>query len=169
MKKFRLSALLIFAALSIAAAGSAALSSLSFDRSVSAGQILVDTDKNVAIQISNISNYEGLVKTGADGKVSLNLNEAISKSTGSGFNTDAVFSIGTPASGVVRITNNSDIPVTITMANDSNNNNAIALIPVNSSSNTITAGAAGDFYFTINTNGQDAAKSLNAVLHIEGQ
>ncbi|MDF2538614.1 MAG: hypothetical protein K0S76_1635 [Herbinix sp.] len=169
MKKFKLSALFIIAALGIAAVGSAALSSLNFERNVSAGQILVDTDANVAIQISNTSNYVGLVKTDADGKVTLNLNEAINNNANGGFNTDAVFAIGSATSGAIKIKNNSDIPITVSMTNDASTNNAITLSPVNSSSSTIAVGSSGNYYFTINTNGQDALKTLNAVLHVEGK
>ncbi len=169
MKKFRLGVLLLFAAFGIAAVGSAALSGVSLDRTASAGQILVDTDQNVAIQISNTSKYTGLVKTESDGKVTLNLNEAINNSASGGFNTDAVFSIGSPTNGVIKIKNNSDMPVNVTMANDVGNNNAITMSPANNSSSTIGIGSAADFYFTINTNGQDALKTLNAVLKVQGQ
>jgi hypothetical protein len=169
MMKFKLGAFLIFAALSVAAVGSAALSSISFDRSVTAGKILVDTDQNVAVQISNTSKYLGLVKTEADGKVSLNLSEAINNSVNSGFNTDAIFTIGTPTSGVIKIKNNSDIPITVSMTTDANNNNAVTLSPINSSSSNIAVGSSGDFYFAINTNGQDALKTMNAVLRVQGQ
>lgn len=168
MKHFKLSALLIIAAMGIAAVGSAALTNVSFDRNVSAGKILVDTDENVAVQFSNTSKYSGLVKTDANGKVTLNLNEAISNNVNSGFNTDAVFTIGTSGNGVIKIKNNSDIPVTVSMANASNNN-AISMSPVNNSSSTIGVGASGDFYFTIDTTGQDSMKSLNAVLHVEAK
>lgn len=167
MKRFRFSFLFVFAAFSIVAIGSAALSSLSFDRSV-AGQVLVDTDENVAIQISNISKYDGLVKKDADGKVSFDLNEAINNDTKSGFNTDASFSIGTATSGVIKIKNNSDIPVTVTM-NNSSDKKGIALVPTNNSNATIKTGASSDFYFTIDTNDHKALQSLNAVIHIEGK
>lgn len=169
MRQFKFRALFLVAALSIAAVGSAALSSVSFDRSVSAGQVLVDTDDNVAIQISNISNYEGLVKTQADGKVSLNLNEAINGNVAGGFNTDATFSLGTSNIGVIRIKNNSDIMVSVSMVNEAMNTEAIQLIPTNNSSYDIRVGAASEFYFVINTYGQDASKLLNAVLHVEGK
>jgi hypothetical protein len=168
MKRLKLGVLFLAAALSIAAVGSAALSSVSFDRNVSAGQILVDTDQNVAIQITNTSKYTGLVKTESDGKVSLNLNEAINNSTNSGFNTDALFSIGSAANGVIKIKNNSDMPVSVSMTN-ATGNNAISLSPTSSSSSTIGVGASGDYYFTIDTNGQDALKTLNAVLRVQGQ
>ncbi len=167
MKKFKFSFLLIIAALAIAAVGSAALSSISFGRSVT-GQVFVDTDENVAIQISNISNYVGLVKTDTDGKVSFNLNAAVGNRANGGYNTDANFSIGTASSGVVKIKNNSDIPVTVTM-NNTSNNSAISLVPTNGSSATIGVGSSSNYYFTINTNGQDASKELNAVVHIEGK
>lgn len=169
MKKFKLTTLLILVALCIVAVGSAALSSVSFERSVSAGQVMLDTDPNVAIQITNTSKYENLVKTNEDGKISLHLNEAISNNKKSGFNTDALFSIGTASSGVIKIKNNSDIPVTVTLTNDVNNNNGISLVPSNNSSATIGVGASGDYYFTINTNNQDALKSLNATLKVEGK
>ncbi|MDF2822257.1 MAG: hypothetical protein K0R15_2705 [Clostridiales bacterium] len=169
MRKFKFNALLIVATISIVAVGSAALTNISFERSVSAGQVLVDTDENVAIQISNISNYDGLVKLEADGKVSLNLNEAINGSVTGGFNTDATFSLGSSTTGVIRIKNNSDITVTVSMVNGANNSNAIKLIPTNNSSNDIGVGAANEFYFVIDTNGQDASKLLNAVLQVEGK
>lgn len=168
MKKFKLGVLFVIAALSIAAVGSAALSSVSFDRSVSAGKVLVDTDQNVAIQITGNSNYTGLVKSDADGKVYLNLNEAINNNTSGGFNTDAIFTIGTQSNGAIKIKNNSDLPVNVSMTNDPGNN-AITLSPVNGTGSTIGAGATGDYYFTINTNGQDALKTLSAVLHVQGQ
>ncbi|MFU0827368.1 MAG: DUF2807 domain-containing protein [Lachnoclostridium sp.] len=168
MKKLKIGSLLILGALIITAAGSAALSSLSFDRTVQAGKILVDTDENVAIQITNTSNYPGLVKTDEDGKVSLNLNEAINNSSNSGFNTDAFFTIGSASDGVVKITNNSDIPVSVSMTN-AGDNNAISLIPANNSNTTIDVGSSSEFYFTINTNGQKAAQSLSAVLHVDGK
>ena len=169
MKKFKLGALFIIAALIIAAVGSAALSAVSFDRTVKAGKILVDTDENVAIQVTNTSKYPGLVKADANGKVSLNLNEAINSNSNSGFNTDALFTIGSATSGVFRIKNNSDMPVTVSMTNDSGNNNAITLTPANNSNATIGIGGSSDFYFTINTNGQEATKSLNAVLRVEAK
>ena len=168
MKRLKLSVLLIIAIILVASVGSAALSSVAFDRNVSAGQILVDTDPNVAVQITNISSYTGLVKTGLDGKVTFDLNEAINNSVNNGFNTDATYSIGTQASGVIKIKNNSDIPVTVTFTNDANNQNALTLIPTSTSNVTIGVGSASDFYFTIDTNGQDAVESLNAVLHIAG-
>ncbi len=166
MRKMKLNALLIVAALCIAAVGSAALASISFDRSVSAGEILVDTDDNVAIQITNISTYSGLVKTQKDGTVSFNLNEAINNDTNTGFNTDANFMIGTPDSGVIRIKNNSDIPVNVYMTSE--NNQAITLYPTSNSSSTIGVGSASEFYFTLDTSDQNANKSLNAILHVEG-
>ena len=166
MKRLKFSALLMIAGLSIAAAGSAALSSIAFDRSVSAGRVLVDTDENAAIQITNISNYSDLVETETNGEVSLNLNAALGANPNSGFNTDAVFSIGTSSNGVIRIKNNSDIPVTATLT--AAGDQSIAMNPANGSDNTIDAGRAGDFYFSVNTGGKNTADLLNATLHIEG-
>lgn len=57
MKRLKLSVLLIIIGLSIAVVGSAALSSISFDRSVSAGRVIVDTDENAAIQITNTMDW----------------------------------------------------------------------------------------------------------------
>ena len=167
MSRFKLSALLIITALGVTAAGSAALSSLSFDRSVT-GQIMVDTDANVAVQFTNTSNYSGLVTADAAGKVSINLDQAINNNVSSGYNTDADFSVGSPEKGVLKIKNNSDLPIKVSLS-DALDNNAIALLPVNASSSTIGVGSSGDYYFTINTDGQTALKSLNAVLHVEGE
>lgn len=171
MKKLKLSVLLVVVAVAIAAVGSAALSSVSFDRSVKAGKILVDTDDNVAIQITNISKYQGLVKADSKGKVSININEAINSNsnTNSGFNTDAIFTIGSTSSGVIKIKNNSDAPVSVSIINESGNNNAIALTPVNNGNNTINVGGSSDFYFTINTTGLEPSKTLNGVLHVEAK
>lgn len=163
MKRLKISALLIIAALSIAAVGSAALSSLNFDREVSAGQILVDTNENVAIQITNVSHYDDLVKTNPNGEVSLNLNAAINNNMNNGFNTDAQFSIGTSENGVIKIKNNSDISVNVNLTDA----DGISLSPVRGSGNTIGVGEAVDFYFTIDTNGKNAMDNLNAILHIE--
>ncbi len=164
MKKLKLGILFIAVALSIAAAGSAALSSLSFDRSMTA-RVLVDTDNNVAVQFTNISRYSRLVSTGNDGKVTFNLNEAINNNSNNGFNKDAVFSIGTQSNGVVKIKNNSDIPVTVS----TKGNSAIAILPANYAGATIQAGQAADFYFTVDTSEKSAESSINAVIHVEGK
>ncbi len=171
MKKLKLSVLLVVVAVAIAAVGSAALSSVSFDRSLKAGKVLVDTDDNVAIQITNISKYPGLVKADSKGKVSININEAINSNsnTNSGFNTDAIFTIGSTSSGVIKIKNNSDAPVSVSIINESGNNNAITLTPVNNGNNTINVGGSSDFYFTINTTGLEPSKALNGVLHVEAK
>lgn len=166
MRKIQLSALIILAGLSIAAVGSAALSSLTMDRSVSGGQILVDTDNNVAVQITNTSEYEGLVKTDTNGKVTFHLNEAINNNSENGFNTDALFNIGSNQNGVIKIRNNSDVPVSVTMSNTGSD--SITMLPVDGSNTTIDVGTADSFYFTVNTEGQKAGKELSAVLHIEG-
>lgn len=165
MKKLQFSFLLIIAGLIVAAVGSAALSAISLDRNISAGRVLVDTDENVAIQITNISTYTDLVKTETNGEVSLNLNAALGNSN-NGFNTEALFSIGTADNGVIRIRNNSDIPVTATLTDSSSG--AITMIPVSGSGYTIEVGRATDFYFTVNTAGKRASELLNATLHIEG-
>ena len=108
MNKLKFGVLFLLVALSIAAVGSAALSNVTFNRSVNAGQIMVDTDQNVAVQITNISKYSNLVKTDANGKVKFDLNEAINNNTSNGFNTDALFSIGSTSNGAIKIKNNSD-------------------------------------------------------------
>lgn len=168
MKKFKLSIFLMIMAMSMAAFGSAALSSISFDRNITAGKVLVDTDPNVAIQITNNSTYTNLVTTGADGKIALNLNEAINNTSSSGFNTDATYSIGTYTSGVIKIKNNSDVAVAVSLINDASNAGALALLSSNDPSSTIAAGETRDFYFTLDTNGQDAVKTLNATLRVIG-
>ena len=169
MSKFKLGVLFIVTALMIAAVGSAALSYVSFDRSVNAGQVMVDTDQNVAVQITSASKYPGLVKTDPDGKVSLNLNDGINNNTNSGFNTDAVFTIGSSSNGAIKIKNNSDTSITVSMVNDAGNNNTLSISPANGSNANIGPGASADFYFTINTNGQDALKSMKAVLRVQSQ
>lgn len=162
MGRFKTSVIFAIAILSIVAVGSAALSTISFERTAT-GQVLVDTDDNVAIQVTNISRYTDLVKV-QNGKVSVDLNAAINNNKNSGFNTDAVFTVGTSESGVIKINNNSDIPVTVSMTDSSN---AVTLKQVNSSSNTIEVGRSGDFYFQIDTNGQGASKILNAVIRVQ--
>lgn len=169
MNKFKLGALLIISALSIGAVGSAALSSVSFDRTVNAGQIKVDTDQDVAVQFTNTSNYAGLIKTDSNGKVTLNLNEAINNNPTIGYNTDALFTVGSASKGVMKIKNNSDVAVAVSMVNDNKNANAVTITPTSGSSSTIGAGSSADFYFTINTNGQEALKTMNAVLNVQGQ
>ncbi len=169
MNKLKFGVLFLLVALSIAAVGSAALSNVTFNRSVNAGQIMVDTDQNVAVQITNISKYSNLVKTDANGKVKFDLNEAINNNTSNGFNTDALFSIGSTSNGAIKIKNNSDMPITVTMNNDANSGNSMSLVPINNGSNTIGVGASTDFYFSINTNGQAANKTLSAVLRVEGK
>ncbi len=169
MNKFKFGVLFLLVAMSIAAVGSAALSNVTFNRNVNAGQVMVDTDQNVAVQITNISKYNNLVKTDATGKVSFDLNEAINNNKSNGFNTDAVFSVGNTSTGVIKIKNNSDVPIGVTMVNDANSGNALTLVATNNAGNTIAIGASADFYFTINTSGQAANKTLGATLRVEGK
>lgn len=166
MKRMKLRVLFLVAAVSILAVGSAALATVNFERNADA-RILVDTDDNVAIQIINTSNYDRLVKTAPNGKVSFDLNEAINNKANNGFNPDAIFTVGSPTNGVIKIKNNSDIPVTVTM--NSAGDNAISILPVNSSEATIGVGSSSDFYFTIDTNGRSALENLNSVVKIEGR
>lgn len=168
MKKIKLFLLLTIIAISIIGVGSAALSDVSFDRSVSGGKILVDSDPNVAIQITDLPKYEGLVEIGQNGAVSLNLNKGISSNSNLGFNSDAVFSVGSAESGAILIKNNSDIPIVVSLTNDSSQN-SISINPVNGSDYRIGVGQAVQFYFTIDTTGYSALEHLNAVMHIESQ
>ena len=172
MKRTKLSALLIVAALSILAVGSAALTSIYLDRNVSAGSVLKDTDTGVAIQFTPMNGYDTkniFVTDSSTGEVSFDLTKAVATGkTLNGWNTDARFLVGSASTPVFSLTNNSDLAVTVNF-----NDSAIQGVDVVNliGSSTIAAGATQEYYFNIDTsNGAagDATKTLGGILEIRG-
>jgi hypothetical protein len=163
MQKFKLSALFILAALSIAAVGSASLSSVFFARSV-IGKVLIDTADDVAIQIiAKDQGYKELIKTDEYGEISIDLSKAIDKNASRGFNTDAVFGIGSLQSGVIIIKNNSDVAVKV----DSCENNMVSLLAANNTTDIIKPGEASEFSFIVNTKDVKDGQVINSTIQIK--
>ncbi len=171
MKRTKLSALLIVAALSILAVGSAALTSIYLDRNVSAGSVLIDTADGVAIQFTAMNSYDtkGVFVTNANGEVSFDLTKAVATGdTLNGWNTDARFLVGSSATPVFSLTNNSDLAVTVNF-NDTAAEGADVVNLIGSA--TIASGETQEYYFDIDTsNGTngDATKTLGGTLEIRG-
>ncbi len=147
MKRFKLSALVITVALLVAVVGSAALSQITFDRSLS-GSVYADMDPNAAIVFAANNGYSSVV-TQQDGIVSINLAQAINNDTALGFNTQALFNIGTAAAPVFNVTNNSDVEITLNL----NTTTAGLSMSPAAGDYTIAAGTSKDFYFTFDTTG----------------
>ncbi len=63
MKRMKMSALVLTLVLLVTATGAAALSSISFDRDVDAGLVLADTDENVAVQFTDLIEYDDFMVT----------------------------------------------------------------------------------------------------------
>jgi hypothetical protein len=163
MKRFQLSFLFVLAALGIAAVGSASLSALSFSRRVD-GQVAIDTADDVAIQITaKDSAYKELIRTDENGKVSIDLNKAIDKNFSRGFNTDAVFGIGSLQSGVILIKNNSDTAVVVESGKDS----MVEILAANNTTEVIKPGEASEFSFLLNTKDLTQGKGINSTIQIK--
>lgn len=164
MKK-NLSIVFIIIALLTLSYSAAALTSITMDRNVTSGTVLTDVDPNVAVKFTALGSYGtyGVVKSEADGQVSFDLSKVIS-ATG-GFNTDAQFYIGSNASPVFSITNNSTLSIKVTMASSTNMKLYDAATGAEAST-TIAAGATGSFYFLLNTDTVDAGSSISGTLQI---
>ncbi len=161
MKNVKLSLVLIVVALMVAAVGSAALASISLDRTVEAGQVLTDIDPNAAIVFTADAAYSTVIDsaTKANGEVILDLNGAISNTLTEGYNTEATFAIGTSAAPVFYITNNSDAPVAVNL---SGANGGLSLV----NPGTVPAGGKVGFYFAIDTHGVAAGSSIGGTLTV---
>lgn len=162
--------IVVGAALVVAAVGSSALTSVQLERSI-AGKVLADSDSHAAIQIKDLTGGPSFLDLDANGKYTFDLNDAINKlgvkntvNTTSGFNPDALFYIGNDKGGAVEIQNNTDVTVTVSLANASS---AIALHPVTGDA-TIGAGASKAFYFVVNTASLSDGSALTGSLQVDG-
>ncbi len=163
MKSLKLSIALMITALMIAGAATAALSTLSLDRSVSAGTVLVDTDSGAAVSFTALGSYgtSGVMVTdGTTGEVSFNMVKALG-AAGTGFNTSGTYTIGSASAGVFSITNNSDIAITVALASATG---GLTLNAVTSA--TVAAGATGTFYFSINTAAQNETTTIGGTIQV---
>lgn len=153
----KLSALFLVVALSVAAVGSAALTTIDFTRDAS-GQVLTDINGNAAVSFS--SPYANLlVDSDGDGEYSLDLNAAINDNSNLGYNTNATFTLGEGAEGAFQITNNSDINITVALEG-----NGISLA---AGSTTVVAPGETEVYnVALNTDGIAAGTDLVATLTI---
>ncbi len=161
--RIKIGALLIAVALLALTYGSAAMTSLTIDRTVTAGTVKTDTDANVVVKFAALGAYTSLMSTDADGVVSFDLGEALTNGA-TGFNADAQFAIGSTTAGVFQITNNSNISITVSL---SGGGTGLVLKDLTgATSSTITSGSAQSFYFEINTAGMAAGSSLGGTLQI---
>jgi hypothetical protein len=170
MKAMKWQTLVIGAAIVVAAVGSSALTSIHVERTV-AGKVLADSDSHAAVQIKDLTGGPSFLDIDANGKYTFDLNDAINKSgvknttnTTSGFNPDALFYIGNDKGGAFEITNNTDVPVTLSLTNAST---AITVRAV-SGDTTIGAGASKAFYFVVNTASLGDGTALTGTLQIDG-
>lgn len=161
MRSFKLWGLLIVVGILVTSTGTAALSSLSLEREVSAGTVLSDTDPDVSVKFENLSTYNDLMLV-SSGKVEFNLNAAIGNSLQDGFNTDAEYAIGTAASPLFKITNNSDVSVTVSISG----NGVVSLMNATGSTAIISPGQSSSFYFEVNTTNVNAGIDLTENLTI---
>jgi len=168
MKRTRMSALILSLVLLVTATGAAALSSISFDRDVDAGLVLADTDANVAVQFTDLIEYDDFMVTNANGEVSFNLNAAINSDGGTdrGFNPDALFTIGAVDTGAFSITNNSDIPVVISFVDNDSTNVPLSLEAVEDYE--IPVGESYGFYFELATTQLSHKDALGGTLQVRG-
>ena len=160
--RIRIGVILIAAAVLVLSLGSAALTNVTIDRTVSAGTVKADTDANVVVKFASQGLYGSLMSADADGVVSFNLAAALTNGA-TGFNPDAQFTIGSAVTPVFQITNNSNISITVTLVSST----GLALKDSTGAiSSDIASGAAQTFYFEIDTTDMTAADSIGGTIQI---
>lgn len=158
MGRLRVWFLVLVVAVVATATSAAALSSVSLDRSVTSGSVLADNNDNVAVNFEALNNSTVFVIDQDTGEVSFDLTNDI---TGTGFNTNAQFAIGSSSAPVFSITNNANVEVTVNFTE----NSPISL-QVASGTTTLAAGSTSTFYFTIDTTNVDAGTELLATISV---
>lgn len=169
--KLKLSVLLLVAAILTAGYGAAALTSVSIDRTISAGTVLADTNADVAVKFQAFGTY--LSTTGfmsedvTSGKVTFNLNKLLKAgAAGTGFNTDAQFGLGSASTNYFAITNNTDASVLVNLASVTGGLKLFDTVGEVTVATTIPAGASANFYFKIDTAGVNKATVIGGTLQV---
>lgn len=161
MKIIKVSIVLIVLALLIYALGSAALSSITLNRSVTAGNVLIDTDSNVTVKFTALNGFTSFMITDSAGKVSFDLRQALKNPIAGGYNTAAQFTIGKADAEVFSITNNSDAAVNVSLGSATG-----GLTMVGPAS--LPSGVSGNYYFKIDTTGAPAGTAINGTVMVVG-
>ncbi len=166
VKRLKLTLLILGLIAVITATGAAALSSLSFDRTVTGGLVVSDFDPDVALRFVPVAGYEAVMTLDSRGEVSLNLDAYREAEEGStGFNTNALHTIGDQSLGVFELVNNSDLPVRV--AFEDNGYQTLTLSPVTGGDEILYPGESGGFYFILDTTGIDQGTDVTGVLTVE--
>jgi len=161
--RLRIGVLLIVIALFALSLGSAAMTSVTLDRKVTAGTVKSDKAPDVVVKFASLGTYGDLMIEDKDGVVSFDLSKALDNKA-SGFNPDARFTIGSCVTPVFAITNNSDIAITVTL---SGGGTALILKDTKgAATTTIASGATASFYFEIDTINMAASTALGGTLQI---
>ncbi|NCA80178.1 MAG: hypothetical protein EOM76_08355 [Sphingobacteriia bacterium] len=166
--KFKLPILFLVCAILVAGFGAAALSTVSLERNVTAGTVLADTDANVAVKFEAVGTFNdrGVLNTDATtGKVAIELGKVLQNAQG--FNTAAQFTIGSSGNNGVKITNNTDVAVKVSMPATG----GLSLYSDNSAVNgdglEIAAGANKVFYFKLDTTGINKNTAISGTLSVK--
>ena len=160
--KIKIGVALIVVALLALTLGSAALTTLTIDRTITAGTVKTDTDANVVVKFAALAPYTTLMSTDADGVVSFDLSKVLT-APATGFNADAQFTIASASGGVFSITNNSNISITVSLAGGTG---LVLKDLTGATTSTITPGAAQSFYFEIDTTGMANGSAIGGTLQI---
>jgi hypothetical protein len=159
--------------LAAGAMGTAAFSTVSFDRNLSVS-LAADDASNAAIKIACAADYQVLdvCSTDTNGKITVNLNRALGGGTAVGLNRHAAFQIGGIDHEVVAITNSTDSTVTVYFASGEGitlkNESGTALTDVGAvpaTGQAIGPGFTKSFFFTVLTP-DSTATSLSGTLKI---
>lgn len=172
---------LLFLALLVAVAVGAsgalaatALTQLSLNRTVSA-QVIADGNAAAAVQITCIDNspnsgpnYTTVCQYDANGKVTLDLNRGLKPAGGTNYNPDAQFTLGSTTFRVVRVTNNTVIPIKVYLNDPTNKikmyDQGGALRNGSANADTVPVGSGREYYFTVDTGGSGSGSTLSASL-----
>jgi hypothetical protein len=156
----------------VSAIPTSALTAVTLTRPAQAEVVSDNSTAAVHIECINNSgglNYSNVCDYGATGAVTLRLKNGIGGSA-TGFNPAASFTIGSTNQRVVKVTNNSMIPVKVWL--DGSNSQLKmydaggTLRDSNTNAASISSGASQEFYFTVDTTSASSGQTLSATLHV---
>ena len=161
MKSLKLALVLVAFALVIGIVGSAALTTVSIDRSVVAGTVQADNASGAPVVFTAGTNFTTTATTDAtSGVFSIDLGNALASGV-TGFNAEAIFTVGASGNDVFTITNNSEKSLAVALDGATG-----GLILVGDA--TIAAGNVGHYYFRVDTTAVGVAKgdSIGGTLQV---
>ena len=159
MKSLKLTLVLVAFALVIGIVGSAALATVSIDRSVVAGTVKADNAVGAPVIFTAGTNFTAAATTDATtGVFSIDLGKALATGV-TGFNAKAIFTVGAALNDVFTIANNSEKLLTVSLSAATG---GLTLV----GDSTIASGSTGHYYFNVDTTGVTKGDLIGGTLQL---